>query len=220
MKIVGINSSPRGERSQTLRLLRAALDGARSAGAEVELIDICKLDIKYCNACGVCYAKGECTHKDDFGMVYKKLLESDGFVIGSPNYFRSVTAQLKTLIDRMSDAIHCQLLLGKYGCAVATAGGQAYDEVLDYLSRIIVGFGAYYVGGAGGAPAIPNSMDTAEKEAFKLGKDLVSAISENKRYPEQDKIHDEMKTRFRALVSMNKDVWTHEYEHWKGKGWL
>lgn len=220
MKVLGINSSPRGERSQTLRLVRAALDGARSEGAEVELVDVCRLRIEYCNACGVCYAKGECTHRDDFDQVYKKILECDGFVIGSPNYFRSVTAQLKTLIDRMADAVHCQLLLGKYGCAVATAGGQAYDEVLDYLSRIIVGFGASYVGGAGGAPAIPGSMESAEKKARDLGVDLVRAITERRRYPEQDRVHEEMKSRFKALVSMNRDVWTHEYEYWKSKGWL
>ena len=36
MKIVGIQSSPRGKNSNTLKLLDAALDGAAEEGAEVE----------------------------------------------------------------------------------------------------------------------------------------------------------------------------------------
>jgi len=46
MKIVGISSSPRGQNSNTLKLLDAALEGAKEAGAEVESIDVAKLKIK------------------------------------------------------------------------------------------------------------------------------------------------------------------------------
>ena len=60
MKILAINGSPRGPRSQTLRLVRAVLDGAESAGADVELVDVCKLQIEYCNGCLVCCERGEC----------------------------------------------------------------------------------------------------------------------------------------------------------------
>ena len=44
MKIVGISSSPRGQNSNTLKLLDAALDGAVKAGAEIESIDIAKTE--------------------------------------------------------------------------------------------------------------------------------------------------------------------------------
>jgi len=54
MKIVGIQSSPRGKNSNTLKLLNAALDGAAEDGAEVEIIDVAKLKIQYCNACNSC----------------------------------------------------------------------------------------------------------------------------------------------------------------------
>jgi multimeric flavodoxin WrbA len=176
MKVLGINGSPRGSKSLTLGLVEAVLDGAKAADADVELVDVCKLKINYCNACGVCYAKGKCIHENDFEDLYRKILESDGFVLGSPVYFRSVTAQLKTLIDRMSDAIHCQLLTGKYGCAVATAGSPNYAEVTDYISRIIIGFGASAVGSVGATPSIPGDIEAKKKEAFKLGQMLVDAI--------------------------------------------
>ncbi len=64
-------------------------------------------------------AKGECIYDDDFVELNRKILDCDGLVLGSPNYFRSVTAQMKTIIDRMGDTVHCQLLTGKYGCSVA-----------------------------------------------------------------------------------------------------
>jgi multimeric flavodoxin WrbA len=218
MKILGINASPRGSKSQTLILVQAVLDGAKASGAEVELVDVCKLKMDYCNACGVCFAKGKCVHEDDFEGLYRKILECDGLVLGSPNYFRSVTAQLKTLIDRMADAVHCQLLAGKYGCAVATAGSPNYAEVTDYVNRIITGFGAFAVGSAGATPSIPGDVEAKRKEAFKLGQILADAIKTKRAYPEQDAIHNETRKRFKSLVEMNKDIWTHEYEHWKKMG--
>ena len=115
MKILGINGSPRASKSQTLRLVQAVLDGAESAGADVEFVDVCKLQIEYCNGCLVCCERGECVKKDDFAELYQKMLASDGIVLGSPNYIDSVTAQIKTMLDRMADAIHCQMFLGKYG---------------------------------------------------------------------------------------------------------
>ena len=215
MKILGINASPRGSMSQTPRLVRATLDGAKESGADIELMDLCELDIKYCNACGVCFAKGRCIHEDDFAELYQKILKADGLILGSPNYFHTVTAQMKTMLDRMADTIHCQLLTGKYGCSVATAGSPASDEVTDYLNKILIGFGANVVGQVGASPRLPGTMEAAEKEAFALGQELAVAIRVKRVYPDQEAVHQERREYFKALVEMNKDIWTHEYEHWK-----
>ena len=218
MKIIGINASPRGSKSETLRLVRAVLDGAKASGAETELVDLCKLDVKYCNACGTCFAKGRCIYEDDFADLYQKILECDGLILGSPNYFHTVTAQMKTMLDRMADTIHCQLLAGKYGCSVATAGSPAYNEVTDYLNKILIGFGANAVGQVGASPRIPGTMESAEKQAFTLGQELVEAIRSKKVYPDQELVHRERGEYFKALVEMNKEIWTSEYEHWKKMG--
>jgi multimeric flavodoxin WrbA len=218
LKIVGINASPRGSKSQTLRLVRAVLDGAREGGAETELVDLCKLDIKYCNACATCFATGRCVYDDDFDELYQKILGCDGLVLGSPNYFQTVTAQMKTLVDRMADAVHCQLLTGKYGCSVATAGSPTAGEVTGYLNRLLISFGANVGGEAGASPGIPGEMEAAEERAFALGGALVEAMGEKKVYPEQEEVHREMREHFRRLVEMNKEVWTHEHEHWKRIG--
>ncbi|WP_292488760.1 flavodoxin family protein [Methanoculleus sp. 10] len=219
MKILAINGSPRGSRSQTLRLVQAVLDGARSAGADVEVVDVCKLQIEYCNGCTVCYERGECVKEDDFAALYEKMLESDGIVFGSPNYINSVTAQIKTLLDRMADAIHCQMFIGKYGCAVATAGGSGADEVVAYLNGVLQTLGANTVGGVGVVlGGDPEAIVPAEGRAYELGRRLVQAIAKKETYPEQEKLHAEMLERMRALVMANKDRWHHEYDYWKAAG--
>ena len=44
MKILGINASPRGSKSQTRKLVQAVLDGARSQGATIELVDLSQIE--------------------------------------------------------------------------------------------------------------------------------------------------------------------------------
>jgi len=221
MKILGINSSPKGGKSQTLALVKAVLDGAESKGCKTELVDICKLKIEYCNACNVCFKTGKCVKKDGFQALYKKILAADGLVIGSPNYFMSVTAQLKTVIDRMADAIHCQLLEGKYGVSVATAGGLGQDRLItDYLNTVILNFGAFVTGSAGvSIRAGARSFETAGKKAFRLGEALARDIGSGRIYKAQSRAHQENRVYFRDLVKMHKDDWGSEYKYWEKKGW-
>jgi len=219
MRIIGINGSPKAEKSQTRRLVVAVLEGARRAGADITFIDICGLEINYCTACGNCYAKGECVQDDDFPELLAKMLEADGIVLGSPNYINSVTAQLKTMFDRMADSIHCQYFSGKYGCAVSTAGGSMANEVADYMNATLLSLGATTVGRVGvNFMGNPDAIVPAEKEARELGRKLADAIKTNWKDPEQSKIQAERKEYFKRLVMFNKDLWKHEYDHWKNMG--
>src|SRR5665648_111055 len=221
IKIIGINSSPRGKNSQTLKLVENTLKGAESAGAKTELIDVCELEIKYCIACSVCYQKGKCIHKDDFEALYTKMLDSDGIVLGSPVYIYQVTAQLKALMDRMSDTIHCQKLSGKYGCSVSTAGGSGLDEVNGFMNNFLGTCGAFTTGSVGAiAGHDPKAMVSACHDAFEMGIDLVSAIKEGRSYPEQEEALAQRSAYFGGLVLRNKDIWVHEYNYLKAKGIL
>ena len=177
VKIIGINGSPKGEKSQTRRLVLAVLEGARAAGADVMFVDICALKIRYCTACATCYAKGECVHDDDMPALYQKLLDADGIVLGSPVYINSVTAQLKTMLDRMADSVHCLHFTGKYGCAVSTAGGAMADETADYMNSAMRMLGATTVGTVGvNFMGNPDLIVPAGKKAKDLGRKLAEAI--------------------------------------------
>jgi multimeric flavodoxin WrbA len=219
MKILGICASPRGSKSTTLRLVQAVLEGAKASGAKVELVDVCELDIKFCSACTVCFKTGECVHKDDFQGLYDKILTADGLVWGSPNYFRTVTAQMKTLIDRMADAVHCQLLSGKYCCSAAS-GGSNYDQVTTYLDGLMLNFGAFVTGSVGAAMNQgPAAQEGAEKKAFLLGQSLAEDIRSKRDYIEQRKMQKGTREYFKSLVKMNKENWEHEYEFWNKLNW-
>jgi multimeric flavodoxin WrbA len=218
--VVGVSGSPRGAKSGTRRLVEQVLEGARSAGADVELIDITQVKISYCVACDLCHATGRCSRDDEFGAVREKMLSAEGIVLGSPLYFNCVTAQLKTAIDRLADVIHCQLFLGKYACSVCVAGSPEFDVGLDYMNGILMRFGCNVVGGVGASAAIPGSFEKAESESLELGRELVQAALEGRVYVEQEAVHAQMRERFRRLILANKDQWPYEYEYWRSKGWL
>ena len=108
MHIIGILGSPKGKNSLTLKLLESALNGAEDAGAEVEFIDVARKNIRTCKSCGICYATGKCSQKDDFQAVYEKVVEADGIIFASPVYFNNVSSQLKALYrpHRGCEALH------------------------------------------------------------------------------------------------------------------
>lgn len=220
MRIIAISGSPRGHLSNTRRLAERVLEGAEAAGADVELADLGEMNLVYCTACQVCHVSGKCVKEDDFEPLRVKMLEADGIVLASPVYFNSVTAQLKTILDRLADVMHCQLFLGKYGCSVATAGSPESDLGITYMNELLTRFGCNVVGGVGASPAIPGSLEAAEKAAVELGRDLVQAIREGRTYPEQEKIHEQMHERFRRLISFNKENWPYEYDYWASRNWL
>jgi multimeric flavodoxin WrbA len=221
MKVLGLNASPRGKESKTLQLVRAVLEGAGSAGAETELINVYDLHIEYCIACGACYATGDCTLFDDFPELFEKMMNADGIVLGSPNYIDSVTAALKAVFDRMADAIHCQMFTGKYGCSVCTAGGSNQDEIVKYMNHVLTSLGGTAVGGIGVAVGRdPGAIEKAKVSAFELGKKLAGSIRGEYTYPEQEAIHQQRRQYFCDLVRYNKAQWVHEYDWYVQMGWL
>lgn len=221
MKTLGINSSPRRKNSRTLKLVQAVLNGAQTQGAEIELVDICALNINYCMGCEVCFAKGECIHADDLNELVDKMLNSDGIVLGSPVYMHGVTAQLKTVIDRLADAIHCQLLSGKYGCAVTTSGGSADADVLDYMNNFLNELGIITVGKVGVAlDRNPAALDGAINKAVKLGMTLAKSIQTKRAYPAQENEMAKRRAFFAQLIKTNKVDRAHQYTYWMEKGWM
>jgi len=219
MKILAFNGSPRVSSSSTRKLLLAACEGAEEVGAETTVIDICELDIEYCNGCGSCHITGECVLDDDFESVYYQFLNADGIIFSSPVYINSVTAQLKTLLDRLSDAVHCQRLSGKYGCSLSTAGGALAEEVAEYQNGVIRMLGGTTVGLVGvNIMGDPGAVDAAIPDAKALGADLASAIRDKRRYPDQEEEHRIRREHMIELVRFNRDVWKSEYEYWENQG--
>lgn len=108
MKILVINGSPKGEKSNSLRLTNAFVEGlkkgndAKQIQTEIEQLDVAKLHIEGCKGCFVCWkaTPGKCCIKDDMAMVLQKTLWADLIVYSFPLYYFNVPGTLKNLIDR------------------------------------------------------------------------------------------------------------------------
>jgi multimeric flavodoxin WrbA/putative sterol carrier protein len=104
MKVIALNSSPRGEgTSKTRLLLDALVNGMRDAGAQVETIHLRDKKIRHCIGCFTCWTKtpGVCVHKDDMtNELFPKWLEADIAVYATPLYHSTVNAEMKAFIER------------------------------------------------------------------------------------------------------------------------
>ncbi len=99
-KVLGIMGSPCSE-GNTAYLLDAVLDGARSAGAQAERMDVGGMNIRPCDGCRMCDDTGACARaQDDMRRIYADIREIDALVVASPIFFTGVSAQLKAVIDR------------------------------------------------------------------------------------------------------------------------
>lgn len=99
VKVLGISSSPRVDGNSEL-LLRQALAGAESAGAQSEFLRLSELKIAPCTECNYCFETGKCNIEDDFQLVMGKMLNADRLIFATPVFFMTVCAQAKLLIDR------------------------------------------------------------------------------------------------------------------------
>lgn len=105
MKVIAINGSAR-KNWNTHILLKKALEGAQSAGAQTELINLYDLEYKGCIGCLACKVKGSkklghCVVNDGLKPVLDKIDKSDGLILGSPIYLGDITAMMRALWERL-----------------------------------------------------------------------------------------------------------------------
>jgi multimeric flavodoxin WrbA len=221
MKIFAINGSPRTIRSTTRRLAQFVFDGAAEAGAETDMIDLCDLRIAPCTACDACSLNGICVNDDDVLTLITRMKEADGIVFASPVYIDNISGQMKIFFDRLADAIHYQLLAGKFGCSVATTYTSGGNEVVAYQNHVLNYLGVVSVGGlsvATGGEA--DAVDAREEEARALGRNLAGAIDNGFSDPKQEEEINGNRDFFKELVIENKDFRTEDYERWVRLGWI
>lgn len=220
MKILAIIASPRGMQGNTGRLLEEVLVGVIAAGGETEILSLKDLKVQPCVACDVCHSTGVCTINDDYESIKEKLLACDGFILASPNYIFSVTAQLKAFFDRCNGLIHCMALEGKYAAVVETSGGGEDEEVLAYMARFVNTLGAFSVGGIGSPMAGFRTFPDEEalfSRARALGRQLCHAVRDKRQLPEQAAFQEGFRARMSGLVDFMQEQWGFEREFWAQK---
>jgi len=192
VKTLGISTSPRIQGNSDL-LLREALAGAESTGAHVEYIHLSDYNIAPCIECNACYTTGTCTIQDDFQKLLTKMLDADRLIFATPIFFMTVCAQAKMFIDRSQCLWAYKYVLKKQvitperdrrAMVIAIGGSKSkkqfesirltmksYFDVLDinYSFNLFIN----NIDDLGEIHKHPSAL----KEAFRLGKELITIKS-------------------------------------------
>ena len=100
-KVIVISTSLRGGSNSDM-LADRFIDGAKSAGNDVEKISLVGKNIQFCKGCLGCQKLGRCVIKDDVDDIMAKVLKADVICWATPIYYYEMSGQMKTLIDRMN----------------------------------------------------------------------------------------------------------------------
>jgi len=146
-KILFVCGSPR-KKGNTNTLVARAVEAARDAGAQVDVLDVTKLEYAKpgCTACMGCRSAGDfhCVLNDELAHHVASLPTYDVVVLASPLYFWSFSAQMKGFVDRMYSLFKydakgiTSAMEGKTLALLATSGGMVEDnlEVLEHQMKL------------------------------------------------------------------------------------
>lgn len=100
-KVIVISTSLR-HGSNSDMLAKKFVEGAKTAGNEVEKISLVDKSIQFCKGCLACQKLGRCVINDDANEIMAKVLNADVVCWATPIYYYEMSGQMKTLIDRMN----------------------------------------------------------------------------------------------------------------------
>lgn len=132
-KILILNGSPR-KNGKTASLVKAFAEGAESAGNKVKELYLQGMNIGGCLACEGCQRNGGiCVQKDDMQVVSEAFLWADVVVFASPQYWGTITGQLKIVIDRLYAVLFGSPKVKQF-VVIMTARGNMYEMTEDFFS--------------------------------------------------------------------------------------
>lgn len=172
-----LSSSPRrGGNSDTLcdQFMRGAIE----AGHSVEKIFLRDKTINYCTGCSTCSMHGKpCPQKDDMAEILTKMVSADVIVMATPVYFYTMSAQMKTLIDRCCGLYTKMSNKEFYFIVTAAENDQpkmertidTFQGFLDCLNNptikgVVYGLGVWHVGDIKGNKSLA--------ESYQMGKQI------------------------------------------------
>ena len=106
MKTIVINADPK-RKGINAQLAKSAAKGAESVGAEVEYVDLYKLDLSGCRICLICKNDEDickCYWRDELSPLIERILNADALLIGAPIFFSNPSSHYMALLERL---IYC-----------------------------------------------------------------------------------------------------------------
>ena len=133
MKVLIINGSARtnGNCSILINELKTTFD---SLNVETTILEVGKMNIRGCIACGSCHQTGKCVFDDEVNKAAPLLRECDGLVLVTPVYYASPNGNLISFMDRLFQSSGVDKRM-KVGAAFAVARRAGTDTSFDVLNK-------------------------------------------------------------------------------------
>lgn len=180
MKVLGMVGSVRRLGNSEI-LTKEALMGAEEEGAEVEIIRITDYTVKPCTGCATCLLQErDCVIEDDANLIFNKMAESDGIILGVPCYILEATAIVKQLIDRGFAPMQQNKVRGKAGGVIVPYATRGWTQnVFQQTNTWLLALGVdvidqllIHVQGLREAPLFERAIESARD----LGRKVARAI--------------------------------------------
>lgn len=186
----------------------------KTHGIEVEILRLFDYEIKHCVGCETCVGHQSCGITDDLPVIMGKIMDSDGVVLSSPVYMRSVTSKFKAFADRTNIWVHKPETVGKPVMFATTTASTGLKETKRFFESFATGFGARkgnFVARSGKNLSEP----VREKELSRF----LSLLNQDKEYyrPAMDEIVMFNVGKVLALKSSGDDNRFWEEKQWFGK---
>ena len=161
LKILGVSCSPR-KGMTTTKAVQTALDAAKAVDPRIqtELIDLGELNIA---------GYSPKPPQDDFTGILPKLQDPAvaGLIIGSPSYFRGISALCKAFIERCAPLREPTMVLADKPVGVVAVGqfrNGGQELVIEQIQAAMLCFGMVPVGGH--APAFQGATLLSAKDSI------------------------------------------------------
>ena len=182
MKKILVIMSAGTKLGNTDRLTDAYIKGLVERGHSVTKVYLGNMRIEGCRGCGVCQRLArQCAVRDGMQDIYPLFAECDTVVMASPLYFWTITAQLKSFIDRLYAISVDDKYPQKDSVLLMTAGDDndtTFEQPKRYFRLLnqALGWnevGIYCAGGCTGCEKLARQIDKEHLEnAYKLGLEL------------------------------------------------
>lgn len=135
-KILIINGSPRRSKNCN-KIIEDITNKLDENQLNYEVLNIYKMNIDYCTACGYCERTGKCIIKDEMTPLYEEFDKSIGTIVVSPMFFQSISTKIKTVVDRTQAFYSSKYILKKpsidtqkerRGMFIAVGGQPKYEN--------------------------------------------------------------------------------------------
>ena len=134
IQVLGLCGSMK-PKSATAYVIEHALQSAKQAGAEVIFYDISEHDLPFCDG-----RDDESTYPTSVHEFKELIRNSQGIIIGTPEYHNSFTGSLKNAIDFCGFEDFEHKMVGVIGVA---GGGMGAPNAIGHLRTVMRGVGAW-----------------------------------------------------------------------------